>query len=136
MEDVDQTHYWQTTHPHLNGCIDCVELADLPETIREPAKELFVFAFGLLTDFGVRAAQYRVIYDSTPDKVCPFCGIEGFAAPAAPSEDFDHYLPKSRFPFAAVNLWNLVPAGSDCNRKYKRDLNPLYKLQRAMATSH
>ncbi|MEM9943335.1 MAG: hypothetical protein AAF939_17355 [Planctomycetota bacterium] len=106
---------------------NCEELSALPEGVRQPAKDLCVYVFGLLTDFGVRKSQYEIVWAAIEDKVCPFCGIEGFAATSAPSEDLDHYLPKSRYPFAAANLANLVPAGSDCNRKYKRDDNPLFK---------
>uniref|UniRef100_UPI0013CEF0DA hypothetical protein n=1 Tax=Pseudomonas viridiflava TaxID=33069 RepID=UPI0013CEF0DA len=40
---------------------DCEELANLPQRIREPAKELFTFAFGLLTDYETRQRQYQAL---------------------------------------------------------------------------
>lgn len=99
---------------------DCECLTDLPEAIREPVAELFDFAFALLTTVGVRDRHYQAIYNSAAYHVCPFCGCEYFDAPGAPREDLDHYLAKSRYPFAAANLRNLVPMGMRCNERYKR----------------
>jgi hypothetical protein len=99
---------------------DCEYLADLPKNIQTPAAELFGFAFELLTYLGVRDRHYHKIYTATSYHVCPFCGCEYFDAPGAPREDLDHYLPKSRYPFTAANLRNLVPMGMKCNERYKQ----------------
>jgi hypothetical protein len=99
---------------------DCECLTDLPEAIRVPTAKLFGFAFELLTGLGVRDRHYHAIYTATSYHVCPFCGCEYFDAPGAPREDLDHYLPKSRYPFAAANLRNLVPMGMKCNERYKQ----------------
>lgn len=103
----------------LSGESDCVAIDGLPEEVREGISELFGFAFCLLTDFSVRDRHYFAIYEAAPEKLCPFCGIEYFDAPGAPREPLDHYLAKSRYPFAAANLRNLVPMGSKCNTNYK-----------------
>jgi len=117
-----QNSFW--SHPNdivsLLACnCNCETIDDLPEAIRQPVKDLFDFAFKLLTDFGVRDHQYEVIYNNTPYHVCPFCGCEYFDAPGAPREELDHYLLKSKYPFAAANLHNLVPMGDKCNSNYK-----------------
>ncbi|MCF7538032.1 hypothetical protein [Pseudomonas petrae] len=104
---------------------DCEELANLPERIREPAKDLFTFAFGLLTDYEIRQRQYLALCNSIPARVCPFCGCEGLDAPGAPQEDLDHYIPRSKYPFAAANLRNLAPMGGRCNASYKHIQDPL-----------
>lgn len=109
----------------LNGRRTCQRIDALPEKIREPAKNLFEFAFGLLTDLEIRDAHYRTIYNSINEKLCPFCGLEYFDAPGAPREDDDHYLPKTHYPFAAANLWNLVPMGHKCNSRYKKTIDPI-----------
>jgi hypothetical protein len=110
----------QNRIPELLSCAsNCDALLDLPTRIQKPSKELFKFAFSLLTDHGIRDAQYAIIYRSTQYKVCPFCGCESFDAPSAPREDLDHYLAMEYYPFAAVNLRNLVPMGSRCNSSYK-----------------
>jgi hypothetical protein len=98
---------------------ECPTCDALPISIIEPAKKLFQTAFKLLTDLGLRDDQYRIIYESIPDRVCPFCGCEFFDAPGAPRHDLDHFLLESRYPFAGANLRNLVPAGGRCNTSYK-----------------
>ncbi len=104
---------------------NCDGLSDLPAEIRAPAKDLFVFAFGLLTDLGVRDRHYAIIHEACKHQVCPFCCSEYFDAPGAPREDYDHYLAVSRYPFAAANLRNLTPMGMKCNERYKRDQDVL-----------
>ncbi|NVZ53456.1 HNH endonuclease [Pseudomonas sp. B6002] len=41
-------------------------------------------------------------------KICPYCGI------GSPGQ-FDHYLPKARFPEFSVHAYNLVPCCGQCN---------------------
>lgn len=104
---------------------DCDALEQLPPISHESIRNLFDYAFALLTETGVRDRHYSSIYSATPYHVCPFCGSEYFDAPGAPREDVDHYLPKSRYPFAAANLRNLVPMGMRCNERYKLDVDIL-----------
>jgi hypothetical protein len=103
----------------LRGQSKCERIEDLPKAVRSPAKELFRFAFGLLTDLGVRDEQYVEIYQSMHGYACAFCGCEYFDAPDAPREALDHYLAFSHYPFAGANLRNLVPMGHKCNSQYK-----------------
>lgn len=120
---------WQNKIPELlNGQCDCAELADLPAAIRDPAKALFTFAFELLSEFQIRQRQYEALCKLIPARICPFCGCEGLDAPGAPQEDLDHYLPRSKYPFAAANLRNLVPMGGRCNAAYKRTQDPLRRI--------
>jgi len=102
-----------------DGHTACVRLDDLPEAIHEPAKELFRFAFKLLTPLGLRDEHYKKAYDSLKYRVCPFCGIERLDAPSMPCEDLDHYLPIAIYPFAGSNLKNLSPMGGRCNSSFK-----------------
>lgn len=39
---------------------------------------------------------------------------------------FDHYLPRSLYPFNSVNLENLVPTCEKCNEKCKKTKDPLF----------
>ena len=53
-----------------------------------------------------------------------------------PTQDaFDHYLPKSKYPFNVLNLKNLVPSCSKCNSGQKLAQDPLHdtKKQRRKA---
>ncbi len=110
----------------LSGTCSCEKIGDLPEAIIEPTKKLFEFGFNLLSKLEIRDRQYKVIFESTPYHICPFCGCEYFDAPGAPREALDHYLAESKYTFAATNLRNLVPMGNKCNSKYKLAQDILY----------
>lgn len=97
----------------------CLRLADLPEQIREPIKDLFDFAFGLLTDLGLRDGNYQKLYDRLKYKVCAFCGVEILDAPGQKREALDHYIRFSDYPFAGANFGNLSPMCTKCNSRYK-----------------
>lgn len=109
----------------LSSQCDCEDIGDLPKAIREPILSLFTFVFGLLTEYEVRQRQYAALCTKIPARVCPFCGCEMFEAPGAPQEDLDHYIPRSKYPFAAANLRNLPPMGGRCNKRYKQAQDPL-----------
>ena len=59
--------------------------------------------------------------------VCPYCALEEIQTYSAISvrPDIDHFFPKTRFPFLAISLFNLIPAGSICNQKHKRNSSML-----------
>lgn len=60
--------------------------------------------------------------------ICPFCGIERMKNMYDTArEAYDHYLPKSLYPFNSINFLNLVPACHACNSDYKLTNDPLYK---------
>jgi hypothetical protein len=109
-----------------DGHTACVRLSDLPETIHEPAKELFRFAFKLLTPLGLRDDHYKKVYNSLKYRVCPFCGVERLDAPLMPREDLDHYLPIAIYPFAGSNLRNLSPMGGRCNSSFKHTADIIF----------
>jgi hypothetical protein len=111
----------------FDGASPWVRLEELPDSIQKPAKELFKFAFGLLTSIGLRDEHYRVIWQNlTLAKICPFCGLERLKHPNQPRPDLDHYLPISRYPFAGANLRNLVPMGGDCNTAFKGQIDVVF----------
>lgn len=109
----------------LSRQCDCEDVEHLPEAIRQPILSLFTFVFGLLTAYEVRQRQYMALCARIPARVCPFCGCERLDAPGAPQEDLDHYIPRSKYPFAAANLRNLAPMGGRCNSSYKHMQDPL-----------
>lgn len=110
----------------FNDGLPCVTLTDLPVAIREPIKDFFEFAFGLLTDTKLRDENYRRVYDELEYKVCAFCGVELLDAPGQKREALDHYLPIAAYPFAGANFRNLSPMGTKCNSRYKLQQNILF----------
>ncbi|CAM3223512.1 hypothetical protein [Moritella viscosa] len=66
----------------------------------------------------------REITNSMNLDVCPYCNNEDIETineeGAETRPDLDHYYPRSKFPFLAITLSNLIPAGGRCNQKYKK----------------
>ena len=52
-------------------------------------------------------------------KSCPFCNRQFIItnSEAGVRPDFDHFLPKSKYPVLAVSFYNLIPICSTCNKK-------------------
>lgn len=98
--------------------------ASFPE-VHSAVHKLFLFAFYCLTDLGIRDRQYQLIFDTLNVNVCIFCGFERVMSPQETRQDQDHYLSKSIYPFAAVNMKNLAPMCRCCNRDYKHDIDVL-----------
>ena len=70
---------------------------------------------------------YLAFVRENNDGTCPFCGLQPLDTEYDPTrEAFDHYLPKSKYPFNSVNLKNLAPACNKCNSGNKRDKDPLH----------
>ena len=66
---------------------------------------------------------------SVNKKLCPTCGLNTLEADSSNHrDDYDHYLPKKSYPFNAVNLKNLMPICSDCNKKWKKIENPVHYI--------
>jgi hypothetical protein len=103
----------------VSGAAHCPLIDDLPEDVREPISNLFVFAYELVRDDGIRDKAYKVINKERPSKSCPFCGYNHVSAPEVKGNETDHYLCKEIYPFAAANLRNLVPICHYCNSGYK-----------------
>jgi hypothetical protein len=128
----------------LSNATDCDRAVDFPSDAAKALEGLYGYAFGLLselrtrdpgaisTEQGIRDRQYAIVFELLPSRSCPFCGCERIDPPKrsivrdpAKREDLDHYLPRSIYPFAGVNLRNLVPMGKKCNQDYKRDIDPV-----------
>ena len=58
--------------------------------------------------------------------ICPFCGLEETKDENDETrDDYDHYLPRHKYPFNSVNFRNLSPMCSICNTKYKTRKDPI-----------
>ncbi len=90
-------------------------------TVNNAVKDLFLFCFDKLDDVGIRKFQYEKIHQALPSKDCGFCGFGTMMNIEEASQDQDHYLAKSIYPFASANIRNLVPMCIACNRFHKHD---------------
>ena len=69
--------------------------------------------------------------------VCPFCGISTMFGPnTVPREAYDHYLPKSLYPFNSINFRNLVPTCHHCNSAYKTIKDLAYQAKDPAGSTH
>lgn len=61
-------------------------------------------------------------------RYCPYCNADMVYTIKCDDKDkpyksaFDHFYPKSRYPFLGLSLYNLIPACDRCNSKFKRDM--------------
>lgn len=111
----------------ISGLLDGSEEIQLVSkkslVLHDAVKCLFVFCYERLSSTDARTRQYEIIFRSLEDKICPFCGIDRVMHPEETAQDQDHYLAKSIYPFAAVNMKNLVPMCRCCNRDYKKNVD-------------
>lgn len=69
---------------------------------------------------GALKNYYEQFYNETIYYVCPFCGLGPMLTPKDYfREAFDHYLPKSKYPFVSLLRENLFPICHTCNSTYK-----------------
>ena len=86
-------------------------------------RERFKFYYNKLRDnFG------KILQEENQIFICPYCqrnyiGIfenedanKGYTAP-----DLDHFYPKSKYPFLAATISNLIPSCLVCNQRIKKD---------------
>lgn len=102
----------------LAGHVVPAPLSSLPNAIQGPLDKLSKAAFATLQAVGIRAQSLDIHFLDGAGRTCAFCGYEPVdREPADP--DWDHYLARSLYPFAAYNLRNLSPMGVGCNRVHK-----------------
>lgn len=89
--------------------------------------ENFLSLKALSAKIGSVGKHYKEFVSVNRGGKCPFCGmsdIEGEYSHVR--EAYDHYLPKSKYPFSSINFHNLAPACHKCNSGYKTTKDPLH----------
>lgn len=80
---------------------------------------------GHIETVGTLKDYYEEFYDKSVEYVCPFCGLGTMLTSKDKfREAFDHYLPRSKYPFVSLLRENLYPICHTCNSTYKGDKNP------------
>lgn len=80
----------------------------------------------MVFDYNTMASKYGYVLTNNADvSICAYCGLEKIQmynnGNLQLRPDLDHFYPKSRFPFLALSIFNLIPAGGICNQKNKRN---------------
>jgi len=79
---------------------------------------------------------YKII-EKLNTKVCPYCNINYISFSGTNKDkgirpELDHFFPKSRYPYFAVSLYNLVPSCRNCNglksNSFSNDLISPYEI--------
>ena len=74
---------------------------------------------------GTLKKYYEDFYSGTIEYVCPFCGLDNMlTSKDLFREAFDHYFPRSKYPFVSFLRENLFPICHTCNSTYKGDKDP------------
>jgi len=74
-----------------------------------------------------RTTHGKRVIEETGSNICPYCYrsyikvVDEEKGPKSITPDIDHFYPKSRYPFLAVTLSNLVPSCLFCNQRAKND---------------
>jgi hypothetical protein len=74
--------------------------------------------------------HYIAYRDECSSSMCPFCGLEDYIDlhPEFEGRDaYDHYLFKAGYPFAAINPANLFPMCHECNTRFKKAQDVLFR---------
>lgn len=115
-----------------NKSIKAILLSELHETVANDIKPLFKWCYEDLLEkkriLGDKLQYYKELIRYNKFKYCPCCGLIEFESDDDDNEvreAYDHYLPKSEFPFASVSFKNLVPLCYKCNSDRKKAKNPI-----------
>lgn len=113
-----------------------VYLDALPVQVKDDIKPLLVEFYETLLEKakvpGTKKDYYEKLITGNKFQYCPGCGLIDFEhEDSIYREAFDHYLPKSKYPFASVNFHNLVPLCYKCNSIRKRTKDPIEKDRKA-----
>jgi 5-methylcytosine-specific restriction endonuclease McrA len=103
--------------------------ADLEAALKDFCNSLFTDVINLKSVTsrigGIDAHYISFVAQNTEGK-CPYCGYSDIKGEHnTRREAYDHFLPKSTYPFNSVNFRNLAPMCRDCNSAYKLQKDPM-----------
>jgi hypothetical protein len=113
-----------------NGSLTPIYLSSLPSVVENKMKPLLVDFYEKLLDKakvpGTKQVYYKDLIEANDFQFCPCCGYMPIESKDSDyREAFDHYLPKSKYPFVSVNFKNLVPLCHKCNSDRKGIKDPI-----------
>lgn len=144
---ISQLQAWFTGNNNIAGLcrndptVDVVRYSDLEAFCQPLAEALAEFFKGLYSKDLLNLAPLKSVIGEIDDHhftftgvnrkgKCPFCGIHDVKGIYhSKREAYDHYLPKSKYPFNSINFYNLVPACHECNSSYKLIKDPLHNTK-------
>lgn len=119
-----------------NGHIKPVYITSLDKVVEDKIKPLLIDFYEELLERskipGTKKNYYEELIKFNGFVDCPCCGLVYFESESSKTrEEFDHYLPKSIYPFSSVNFNNLVPLCHKCNAERKGVKDPIENNSKA-----
>lgn len=140
--DIKQFKRWYQGNNNIqkvcanDSATHIVRYEDIPPQHEKLTEQLANFFKGLYDNVEIAAFKkkvgslddhYKAFMGNNTAGKCPFCGISDvLGVYSTPREAYDHYLPKTYYPFNSINFHNLVPACHHCNSSYKSSKNPAF----------
>lgn len=118
------------------GEVEPIHYKDIPIPLRTHLDVLFKYLYKSVLNSNTFISQHCDMNShfkasrelNKKYKFCPFCGLYPLNSKYSEKrDDYDHYLPKSKYPFNSVNFRNLVPICHECNTGYKKTKDPLFR---------
>ncbi|MGC9935246.1 HNH endonuclease [Priestia aryabhattai] len=145
-DEISQLKVWY----HSNNNIECLckndpaltpstysEISQLNATLGAELKSFFVKLYSqdilslkaLSDKIGFIDDHYKEFVKINSKGKCPFCGLYDIDSEYDHTrEAYDHYLPKSKYPFSSINFKNLAPICNKCNSGNKGSKDPLHDI--------
>jgi len=129
----------------LKTPIDYTTLKTRYPELENAINSLYTRLYGSTSPFNLEAfgqlskkmipSHYKEFMEENKEGLCPFCGISKVDGNIVDTrEAYDHYLPKSLYPFNSVNFKNLAPMCDKCNSRNKGAKDPInYTVVRQLA---
>ncbi len=133
--EIQEIQNWYRSYSSVaNICEDpvhqCVSTKFLSSSIRLTVAKIITFLKSLWNADLLGKRNLRMHYQEFLEKnqpaKCHFCGVSDMVSLAGYREDYDHFLPKSKYPVNSVDFRNLVPTCHHCNSKFKGAKDPVY----------
>ncbi|MFZ5988385.1 MAG: hypothetical protein ACOYWZ_14840 [Bacillota bacterium] len=118
------------------GDVEPIHYKDIQDPLKTYLEELFTYLYNGVLSTSAYISNHCDMKEhfkasrelNKKYKYCPFCGLYRLNSKYdIKRDDYDHYLPKTKYPFNSVNFRNLVPICGECNTGYKKAKDLLFK---------
>ncbi len=143
-DDIEQLQIWYQSNNNIeclcnnDNQINAITYSDIAKTNLKLSETLESFFTNLYSsDFlelkvikdkmGSIADHYKEFVKTNSIGKCPFCGLYDIDSEYDKTRDaYDHFFPKSKYPFSSINFKNLSPMCYKCNSSNKGTKDPLH----------
>ncbi|MEK3705477.1 hypothetical protein MKY87_15375 [Paenibacillus sp. FSL R7-0198] len=144
VEEINQLRVWFQSNNDIerlcmnDTLVPSITYSELEKMNEDLSSKMKAFFTGLYShDFlslkaisskiGVIDNHYKEFVKINRNSKCPYCGLQSIDGQYVHTrEAYDHYFPKSKYPFSSINFMNLSPACYKCNSGNKGAKDPLY----------